>query len=93
MLFREAFLAAIISPSLSYESRVGEDVPFRIDLRGIGVAGLGVGARGAKLRVERDGFASVDDRCSALLKDRGDVNDGESGSALWGILGVFISPR
>lgn len=79
----------MISPSLSYESRGGEDLPFKIDLRGIGVGGLGVDVRGTKLRDERDGFSNVDDRCSALLKDRGDMSDGDSGSVLWGILGVF----
>jgi hypothetical protein len=83
MLFREPFLAVVISPSLSYKSRGGEDLPLRIDLRG-----LGVEARDAE--PERDGFSNVGCcRCSALLKERGDMNDGDSGSVLWGILGVF----
>lgn len=58
-VYREAFLAVVISPSLSYESRGGEALPFRMDLRGCGVEGLGVGARDTELG--REDLGSVND--------------------------------
>jgi len=58
-----------------------------MDLRGCGVEGLGVEARDSELW--RDVFRSVDGRYSALLEDRGGMRDGDSGSAIGGILGVL----
>lgn len=62
-------------------------MPFRIDLRGCGVEGLGVGARETELG--REGLINVNERCSALLKEREDMSGGDCGSAFGGILGVL----
>jgi hypothetical protein len=62
-------------------------LPFRIDLRGCGVEGAGVCAR--EVELEREGLSIVNERCSALLKERGGMSGGDCGSALGGILGVL----